>query len=37
MVEGRFLDPAAHFHYSPPRYGAGPCGHPEGAGPFLEI
>ena len=37
MIEGRFLDPAAHFHDSPPRYGAGPCGHPDGSGPIWRF
>jgi hypothetical protein len=37
MIEGRFLDPAVHFHYSPPGYGVRGCGHPKGDGPFVEI
>ena len=32
-----FLDPALHYFYSPPTYGAHGGGHPPGAGPFLEI
>ncbi len=37
MIEGRFLDPAVHFHYSKPGYGVRGCGHPKGDGPFVEI
>ena len=37
VTEGRFLDPAVYYHYSPPQYGPDRGGHPEGHGPFLEI
>ena len=37
VIEGRFLDTAAQFHYSAPRYGPHGCGHPERGGSYLEI
>jgi len=33
----RFLDPAVHYHYSPPAYGPHGAGHPPGDGPFVEV
>ena len=33
----RFLDPALHYHYSPPTFGAQGAGHPPGQGEFLEL
>ena len=37
LVDEQFLDPIAQYHYSPPRFGSHPGGHPPGAGPFVEI
>jgi FkbM family methyltransferase len=34
---GRFLDPAVHYHYSPPDYGPHRGGHPPGEGPAVEV
>lgn len=35
--EGAFLDPALHYHYSPPAFGPHLGGHPAGSGPFVEV
>jgi hypothetical protein len=35
--DGKFLDPALYYHYSPPAFGSRGGGHPPGEGEFVEI
>jgi hypothetical protein len=37
LAAERFLDPAVHYHYSPPGYGPYQGGHPPGDGPYVEV